>query len=500
MRCCLFHSIYFRLVQECENLHSLSEYKISAADRYTSFLLPILLIIVDYIVIVSAEQLAFVIRNFVIPNGGTLHISWFSFWIVFPLLYLIFINIEQLYSRRMQFWKLIEKLFYASIYAIVSIILFLYVGQIAASTSRLFIILFGIISFLFLIFSRYIVKKIFERFGVLQIPILIIGAGKTAEILANCILDDVGMGYKVIGLLEDNNVEDGILKKFPVLGGFADAESVIKKTGVQNLLIAAPGLEQVTLVKLIDAVQPLVKSVGVVPNLVGVPMSGVEIESLLNEKIMILYLKNNLVKPVNKLLKIFFEIILTVISIVIFSPVLCIIALLIYLDSKGPIIYDGKRVGQGEKEFKCYKFRSMYVNGEEILANYLQNNNDKLQEWQIFHKLNDDPRVTLVGKFLRKTSLDELPQIFNVLMGHMSLVGPRPYLKNEIKEMGEAKNIILLAKPGITGYWQVNGRSDVSFEERVKMDCWYVKNWSLWIDLLIIFKTIKVVINKTGAK
>lgn len=469
-------------------------------DRYTSFLLPILLIIVDYIVIVSAEQLAFVIRNFVIPNGGTLHISWFSFWIVFPLLYLIFINIEQLYSRRMQFWKLIEKLFYASIYAIVSIILFLYVGQIAASTSRLFIILFGIISFLFLIFSRYIVKKIFERFGVLQIPILIIGAGKTAEILAKCILDDVGMGYKVIGLLEDNNVEDGILKKFPVLGGFADAESVIKKTGVQNLLIAAPGLEQVTLVKLIDAVQPLVKSVGVVPNLVGVPMSGVEIESLLNEKIMILYLKNNLVKPVNKLLKIFFEIILTVISIVIFSPVLCIIALLIYLDSKGPIIYDGKRVGQGEKEFKCYKFRSMYVNGEEILANYLQNNNDKLQEWQIFHKLNDDPRVTLVGKFLRKTSLDELPQIFNVLMGHMSLVGPRPYLKNEIKEMGEAKNIILLAKPGITGYWQVNGRSDVSFEERVKMDCWYVKNWSLWIDLLIIFKTIKVVINKTGAK
>lgn len=481
-------------------MHSLSEYKISAADRYTSFLLPILLIIVDYIVIVSAEQLAFVIRNFVIPNGGTLHISWFSFWIVFPLLYLIFINIEQLYSRRMQFWKLIEKLFYASIYAIVSIILFLYVGQIASSTSRLFIILFGIISFLFLIFSRYIVKKIFERFGVLQIPILIIGAGKTAEILAKCILDDVGMGYKVIGLLEDNNVEDGILKKFPVLGGFADAESVIKKTGVQNLLIAAPGLEQVTLVKLIDAVQPLVKSVGVVPNLVGVPMSGVEIESLLNEKIMILYLKNNLVKPVNKLLKIFFEIILTVISIVIFSPVLCIIALLIYLDSKGPIIYDGKRVGQGEKEFKCYKFRSMYVNGEEILANYLQNNNDKLQEWQIFHKLNDDPRVTLVGKFLRKTSLDELPQIFNVLMGHMSLVGPRPYLKNEIKEMGEAKNIILLAKPGITGYWQVNGRSDVSFEERVKMDCWYVKNWSLWIDLLIIFKTIKVVINKTGAK
>lgn len=232
-------------------MHSFSEYKISAADRYTSFLLPILLIIVDYIAIVSAEQVAFAIRNFLIPNGVVLHISWLNFWIVFPLLYLIFINVEQLYNRRMQFWKLIEKLFQASIYGTVAVIIVLYIGQITNSTSRLFIVLFWGLTFFSLTVFRYLIKKILEYFNFLQIPVLIIGAGKTAELLVNGIIGDAGMGYRIIGLLEDNNVEESILKKFPVLGGFADVESVVRQTGVQNILIAAPGLEQEKLTQLI---------------------------------------------------------------------------------------------------------------------------------------------------------------------------------------------------------------------------------------------------------
>lgn len=176
-------------------MHSFSKYKISAADRYTSFLLPILLIIVDYIAVVSAEQVAFVIRNFLIPDGGVLHISWFNFWVVFPLLYLIFINVEQLYSRRMQFWKLIEKLFQASIYGTVAVIIVLYIGQITNATSRLFIVLFWVLTFFSLTVFRYLIKKILEYFNFLQIPVLIIGAGKTAELLVNGIIGDAGMGY-----------------------------------------------------------------------------------------------------------------------------------------------------------------------------------------------------------------------------------------------------------------------------------------------------------------
>nr|WP_287056354.1 undecaprenyl-phosphate galactose phosphotransferase WbaP [Phascolarctobacterium sp.] len=482
-----------------ENLHSFSEYKISAADRYTSFLLPILLIIVDYIAIISAEQVAFAIRNFLIPNGGVLHISWLNFWIVFPLLYLIFLNVEQLYSRKMQFWSILERIFQASCYAIVSIVIILYIAQMAASTSRLFIVLFGILSFFFLVSSRYVAKKILEYFDFLQTPVLIIGAGKTAEILVNGIIGDAGMGYKIIGLLEDNLVKDGILKKFSVLGGFADVENVIRHTGVKNVLIAAPGLEQSKLIELIYKVQPLVKNMGIIPNLVGVPMGGIEVESLFNEKLMLLRLKNNLARPVNRYIKVVFDFLMTLLGSIVIAPILLFISVWIYLDSPGPIIFSHIRIGKDGKEFPCYKFRSMCVDANIRLKKLLENDPCAKEEWDKNFKLKNDPRITKSGAFLRKTSLDELPQIFNVLKGEMSLVGPRPIIKAEMERYGDYINDYLMVKPGITGMWQVSGRNDIDYSERVLLDSWYVRNWNIWIDFVMLFKTFKVVIRKDGA-
>lgn len=481
-------------------MHSISKYKISAADRYTSFLLPILLIIVDYIAIVIAEQVAFVIRNFLIPNGGVLHISWFNFWVVFPLLYLIFINVGQLYSRKMQFWSILERIFQASCYAIVSIVIVLYIGQMAASTSRLFIVLFGILSFFFLVSSRYVAKKILEYFDFLQTPVLIIGAGKTAEILVNGIIGDAGMGYKIIGLLEDNLVKDGILKKFSVLGGFTDVENVIRHTGVKNVLIAAPGLEQSKLTELIYKVQPLVKNMGIIPNLVGVPMGGgIEVESLFNEKLMLLRLKNNLARPVNRYIKVVFDFLMTLLGSIVIAPILLFISVWIYLDSPGPIIFSHIRIGKDGKEFPCYKFRSMCVDANSRLKKLLEDDPCAKEEWDKNFKLKNDPRITKSGAFLRKTSLDELPQIFNVLKGEMSLVGPRPIIKAEMERYGDYINDYLMVKPGITGMWQVNGRNDIDYSERVLLDSWYVRNWNIWIDFVMLFKTFKVVIRKDGA-
>lgn len=480
-------------------MHSFSEYKISAADRYTSFLLPILLIIVDYIAIISAEQVAFAIRNFLIPNGGVLHISRLNFWIVFPLLYLIFLNVEQLYSRKMQFWSILERIFQASCYAIVSIVIILYIAQMAASTSRLFIVLFGILSFFFLVSSRYVAKKILEYFDFLQTPVLIIGAGKTAEILVNGIIGDAGMGYKIIGLLEDNLVKDGILKKFSVLGGFADVENVIRHTGVKNVLIAAPGLEQSKLIELIYKVQPLVKNMGIIPNLVGVPMGGIEVESLFNEKLMLLRLKNNLARPVNRYIKVVFDFLMTLLGSIVIAPILLFISVWIYLDSPGPIIFSHIRIGKDGKEFPCYKFRSMCVDANIRLKKLLENDPCAKEEWDKNFKLKNDPRITKSGAFLRKTSLDELPQIFNVLKGEMSLVGPRPIIKAEMERYGDYINDYLMVKPGITGMWQVSGRNDIDYSERVLLDSWYVRNWNIWIDFVILFKTFKVVIRKDGA-
>lgn len=476
-----------------------TKFKIPQYDKYTNYFLSALLFVIDYLAIVLAEQSAFVLRNWLVSDGGILHISWLNFWVVFPFLYLLFINVEQLYNRRMQFWQVIEKIFYASLYAIVAIIIILYVGQIAASTSRLFIVILGALSFLYLTVFRYFTKKILAKLQLLQIPVLIIGAGKTAELLVQGIINDAGMGYKVIGLLEDNCVKAGILKRFTVLGKFADAEAVIEKTGVQHVFIAAPGMEQEKLTQLIYKVQPLVKNMGIIPNLVGIPMGGIEVESLFNEKLMLLRLKNNLARPWNRYLKTMFDFVLTLVGTVAISPILLFIAIWIYKDSPGPVIFKHMRIGKNGKAFPCYKFRSMCVDAKAKLEELLKNDPEAKVEWERDFKLKNDPRITKSGAFLRKTSLDELPQIFNVLKGEMSLVGPRPVIQEELERYGEYVNDYLMVKPGITGMWQVSGRSDIDYQERVLLDSWYVRNWSVWIDIVMLFKTFKVVLLRKGA-
>ena len=467
-------------------------------NKYTNIILPFVLICVDYIAIVCAEELAFNFRNFYTDNNS-LHISWLNFWVVFPLLYIIFLNIEQLYNRRAQFWQIIQKLFITSCYAVTSIIILLYIARIAGSTSRMFIAVFWILSFILLVIFRYIVKKILEKYQLLQIPVLIIGAGKTAELLVQGIKNDAGMGYKIIGLLEDNKVEQGILEKYPVLGKFSDAEEVITKYNINHVFIAAPGLEQGKLTKLIYKVQPLVKSMGVIPNLVGVPMGGIEAESLFNEKLMLLRLRNNLARPVNRWIKTIFDYVLTITGTIVISPILIVIALWIYKDSPGPVIFKHRRIGKNGKEFNCYKFRSMCVDAKEKLEQLLKTNPEAKAEWEKDFKLKNDPRITKSGAFLRKTSLDELPQIFNVLKGEMSLVGPRPIIKDEMERYGEYIDDYLMVKPGITGMWQVSGRSDTGYKERVQLDSWYVRNWSVWLDVMLLWRTMKIVVQRKGA-
>lgn len=181
-------------------------------------------------------------------------------------------------------------------------------------------------------------------------------------------------------------------------------------------------------------------------------------------------------------------------------PIILILTVLIRWDSKGPAFYNAERIGKHGKTFKCYKFRSMYQNSDAILKKYLAEHPEAQKEWDTYAKLRDyDPRVTRFGSFMRKTSLDELPQLWNVIKGDMSLVGPRPYLPRERLDIGSALGIISLTTPGITGYWQVSGRNNISFAGRVDMDTWYVQNWSVWVDLIYLVKTFKVVFCGRGA-
>ena len=196
-----------------------------------------------------------------------------------------------------------------------------------------------------------------------------------------------------------------------------------------------------------------------------------------------------------------FDILFSLFALIVTLPFMLLIALVIKLTDRGPIFFMQERVGHKGKKFKVIKFRTMYPDAEKKLKEILESDPKARGEWEKTYKLRNDPRVTPIGKFLRKTSLDELPQFFNVLKGDMSVVGPRPVVEEELKKYYKDKaKYYLSVKPGITGYWQVEGRSDIdNYEERVSMDVWYVKNMNFCLDLKIILRTIYVMITGKGA-
>lgn len=198
-------------------------------------------------------------------------------------------------------------------------------------------------------------------------------------------------------------------------------------------------------------------------------------------------------------IKTILDFILAFLGIIILSPVYLYIAYKIKKEDGGKIIYAYDCIGKHGKIFKCYKFRSMIENSQEVLKKYLDDNLEARIEWETFYKLKNDPRITKIGAKLRKSSLDELPQLFNVLKGDMSLVGPRQIVKDEIMKFGKYIDLYYSVKPGITGYWQVCGRSEVDYKTRVEMTVWHINNWSLWLDVKILIKTVSVVLKKTGA-
>lgn len=208
---------------------------------------------------------------------------------------------------------------------------------------------------------------------------------------------------------------------------------------------------------------------------------------------------HNLTKPLSLCWKRCIDLLLLLLSSPVLIPIVIVISIAIKISSPGPVFYGHKRIGKNGKEFKCWKFRSMVIDADKQLEKILAENPQMRAEWEKDRKFTDDPRVTPIGKFLRKTSIDEIPQFFNVLTGEMSFIGPRPVTKPELKKYGNKSDFILSAQPGLSGMWQISGRSDTGYEERVTLDSYYIQNWSVWLDIWIIIKTVYVVIRGKGA-
>lgn len=481
-------------------------FTISNANKIGKWIAPMVLFCVDYGAIVAALLSALFFRDRVFLGIGIMpqlqpaYIPESYLFCLIPSVYLGFIIYEGLYSKRLPFWQCVEKVFRSSLFATLLTASILYFSGTAKETSRLFILFSWIFSFVYLSIARYLTKRVLLRAGLWQKPVVVIGAGRTAELLAKTFIEEPSMGYKIVGLIEDNMKERPLLREYPHIGLFADAEQAVRASGVHDAIIAAPGLEREQLLDLVYRIQPFVRNLTIVPDLFGVPLSNMMVETLFNEKMVMLNVCNNLAKARNRMFKRIFDLLIGIPILIAILPVLAILGIVIKMDSPGPVLHIAKRLGKDGQEFLCYKFRTMYVNSDELLKKYFATHTEAKKEWNRFAKLkNYDPRVTPVGKWLRKFSLDELPQIINVLTGEMSLVGPRPYLPREKEKIGYFGYTIFQTVPGITGLWQVSGRNEIDFNGRLRLDEWYVRNWSLWYDIVMLMKTVKVVFAGKGA-
>jgi undecaprenyl-phosphate galactose phosphotransferase len=282
------------------------------------------------------------------------------------------------------------------------------------------------------------------------------------------------------------------------VGAISEVDEVAEKLGVRNFIIALPSRRQDELADIAKHLESSAETIKVVPTLASIFTIGVEIESL--GDILTMSLPRNLAKPWNIAAKRFFELALTLVLGILLIPLFLALALAIKLDSHGPVFFRQERIGRGGRIFWLLKFRSMLVDADERLRDILSHDPELREEWRSFQKIKGrDPRVTRLGRFIRKWSLDELPQLLNVLRGDMNLVGPRPYLPREKQMIGESFRIIAVVKPGITGLWQIRGRNTLAFQERLLLDEHYIRNWSLWQDIVILIKTVKVLARREGA-
>jgi len=274
-----------------------------------------------------------------------------------------------------------------------------------------------------------------------------------------------------------------------------------KKESPKTVFVNSKSIEASQLHQIIDAELVKRHEVIFIPLLDEYDLTQSYIYELSNTRTNLVLLQNRLKSRYRMTLKQASDIIMFLISFPLLLPLFMLIAYRIRKEEPGgAVLFRQERMGRDNEVFVCYKFRTMYENSEQVLQEYLVNNPNEVTNYEKYHKYKCDPRITKIGGFLRRTSLDELPQIFNVIRGEMSFVGPRPYMLNEKEKIGDKIDTVLSVKPGITGLWQVSGRSGIDFHARVNLDVWYIRNWNLWMDVVILFKTVKAVLFKQGAQ
>ena len=363
---------------------------------------------------------------------------------------------------------------------------------------------FALLIFCLFRFTVRFVQILARKNSINLIPTLVVGNGREAEIVINEMQTKRELGYRVIGVVFDSQstIDDSRFCDIPIVGTLDNLPEIVVNTGASEVIITE---QNVSSEVLFDVMMRCGRRKGVefklAPNLFDSLPRKTNVEQI--GSLPMIQLFRQPLSPVSQFVKRLEDVIIALFATIILSPLTILIAILIKLDSNGNVFYKQKRVGMDGRQFSFYKFRTMQANNDdsehrEYLKNYIAGETEPNGEETVF-KLNDT-RVTRIGKHLRRLSLDELPQLFNVLRGEMSIVGPRPPIPYEVEEYNATQRRRLDMKPGITGLWQVSGRNRLTFEQMLTLDVFYIENWSLWLDLKIILKTIPAMVRGDGAK
>ena len=352
-------------------------------------------------------------------------------------------------------------------------------------------------STIILVIARNITHKILYKTKLGGIPAVIFGSGTTGKLVVDRLLGNIKTGYIPVLILDDNPDGDDEYRGIPIIHDTNVGPEIVKHYNIKMAIVAMPKLETPQLKHLLNNSVSAFRYNVLVPDFFSVTNIWMGVRDF--DGILGFATSHKLQMFWNLAIKRFMDLSVVIIGGIILLPFFMIITLLVKISSQGTVLYKHKRIGKDGEYFTAYKFRSMFSNSDELFKELIENDPDLKKEWEANFKLRNDPRVTKIGKFLRRTSFDEFPQIINILKGEMSLVGPRPITNAEVEKYGEDYQRIFSVKPGLTGLWQISGRSDSDYEERVSYDTYYLQSWSVWLDIWVLLKTFGVVFKGKGA-
>lgn len=359
--------------------------------------------------------------------------------------------------------------------------------------ARIALLLSGVLALLSVLLVRWAMRRLLLRFRVWGEEVVVLGAGMTGAALIRNLLTSPSFGLCPVMVLDDDSSLYGLTcQGVPIVGPIDLAANESRA-----VFVAMPSLSRDALLELLRGSLVGVQRVLIVPDFFGLESQWVEARSV--SGMLTLEVQRHLLRPEAQWTKRVLDVIGAGLGGLLLVPLIVLLACLVRLDSRGSVFFRQPRIGRDGRVFQVLKFRTMSVDAEAVLEQFLREHPDLRLEWERDQKLRSDPRVTRLGRWLRRSSLDELPQLWNVFCGEMSLVGPRPIVASEVERYGEWFEMYTRVSPGMAGLWQVSGRNAVGYDERVQMDVSYIRNWSVWLDLVILAKLPAAILSSRGA-